>query len=279
VDVYAADRLEANLETLKPELELQAQTVNAALRSGRASSVDALTAQAAILELDDRLIEARREQRAARVALARWIGDEARAAALSVAPDFASLPVAPGTLLATLHQHASVLAYEAQMALARTEIDMARAEKRADWSAELSYAKRGDAFSDMVSLEFRVGLPLFSRNRQDPVISAKRAELRRLESQRETELRMHSEEVASTLASWQSAHDRVELLQRERSPLARQRTQAALAGYRAGGTALTDVLGGIVAEVELQQTYSELIRELGHAWVFLRYLQPQEGSP
>ena len=279
VDAYAADRLEANLNTLRPELELQAQAVNAALRSGRASSADALTAQAAIFELDDRLIEAHREQHAARSALARWIGDEARSTMLSEAPRFDTLPGARDTLLATLHQHAAIRAYEAQMALARTEIDMARAEARADWSAELSYAKRGDAFSDMVSLEFRVGLPFFSRHRQDPVISARRADLRQLESQRETELRMHSEEVANTLSSWQSAQDRMHLYERERSPLARQRTQAALASYRGGGMALTEVLSSIVAEVELQQTYSELLRELGHAWVFLRYLQPQAGLP
>ena len=279
VDVYVADRLEANLSTLGPELELQAQAVNAALRSGRASSVDALTAQAAIFEFDDRLIVARREQRAARVALGRWIGDEAHSATLSTVTHFDNLPYARETLLASLHQHASLLAYEAQMALARTEIDIARADKRADWSAALSYARRGDAFSDMVSVEFRVGLPLFSRHRQDPVISARRAELEQLESQRETELRMHAEAVANTLSSWQSARDRMQLYERERAPLARQRTRTALAGYRGGGTALTEVLSSIVAEVELQQAYSELSRELGRAWVYLRYLQLQESSP
>jgi outer membrane protein TolC len=177
-----------------------------------------------------------------------------------------------------LHQHASVLAFQAQLALAQTQIDLATAEKHPDWSAELAYAKRGDAFSDMVSLEFKVGLPIFSRNRQDPAIAAKRAEYRRLESLRDAELRMHTEEVASNLAAWQSAHDRSELFRTERLPLARQRAQAALAGYRSGNGGLMDVLGSIVAEAELNQTYSELLRELGRAWVFLRYLQPQEGS-
>jgi hypothetical protein len=81
------------------------------------------------------------------------------------------------------------------------------------------------------------------------------------------------------LAAWQSAHDRSELLRTERLPLARQRVRAALAGYRTSNSGLTDVLSSIVSEAELQQTYSEVLRELGHAWVFLRYLQPQEGSP
>jgi cobalt-zinc-cadmium efflux system outer membrane protein len=278
VEVYATDQLEKNLRALRPELELQAKAVTAALGSARASSADALTAQAAILDLDDRLLEAHRAQRAARITLGRWIGDEPSTASLSSAPSFDQLPVARNTVLTTLHQHASVLAFQAQLALAQTQIDLATAEKHPDWSAELAYAKRGDAFSDMVSLEFKVGLPIFSRNRQDPAIAAKRAEYRRLESLRDAELRMHTEEVASTLAAWQSAHDRSELFRTERLPLARQRAQAALAGYRSGNSGLMDVLGSIVAEAELNQTYSELLRELGRAWVFLRYLQPQEGS-
>lgn len=279
VDVYAADRLEENLKALRPELELQAQAVNAALRAGRASSVDALTAQAAIFELDDRLLDAHREARSSRAMLARWIGDEAQSIRLAPAPSFEVLSSARETVLATLHQHASLVAYESQIALAQSEVDLARAEKRADWSAELAYAKRGDAFSDMVSLEFRVGLPLFSRHRQDPLILAKRAEVTQLEAQREAQLRMHSEEVTSTLVAWQSARDRVDLYQRERLPLARQRSKVALASYQAGGTPLADVLASIVAEVQIQQTYAELLRELGRSWASLRYLELPEVSP
>jgi len=279
VDVYAAERLENNLRALRPELELQAKAVNAALASGRASSADALTAQAAILDLDDRLLQAQRAKRTARIVLARWTGEESSTASLSSAPAFEQLPVARNAVLTTLHQHASVAAFESQLALAQTQIDLAKAQKHADWSAELAYARRGDAFSDMVSLEFKVGLPLFSRNRQDPAIMAKRAEFRRLEYLRDTELRMHTEEVASTLAAWQSAHDRADLYRAERLPLAQQRVQAALAGYRTANSGLAEVLNSVVAEAELQQTYSEVLRELGRAWVFLRYLQPQEGSP
>jgi outer membrane protein TolC len=211
--------------------------------------------------------------------LARWIGDEAQSVSLAAAPAFEILPSTRETLLATLHQHASLLAYEAQIALAQSEVNMARAEKHADWSAELAYARRGDAFSDMVSLEFRVGLPLFSRHRQDPLISAKRAEVTQLEAQREAELRMHSEEVISTLAAWQSARDRVDLYQRERLPLARQRSKVALASYQAGGIPLADVLASIVAEVQIRQNHAELLRELGRSWVLLRYLELPEGLP
>ena len=131
----------------------------------------------------------------------------------------------------------------------------------------------------MVSLEFRVDLPLFTRNRQDPMIRAKRAAVTQLEAQRETERRMHAAEVASMLAAWDAAVQRIELYEQERLPLARQRSRAALAGYQAGGADLAAVLTSHVAEIELQRDYAELRKALGQAWAYLRYLEPGHESP
>lgn len=273
IESHTAELALAKLQALQPEVELQAQAARAALASGRGSALDALAAQSAISELDDRLIEATRATRTARAELAGWIGEDA-GRPLAAVPMLRELPVARDKLLASLHLHAPLLAFDAQRAVAQSEIDLARAEKRSDWSAAIAYAKRGAEFSDMVSIEFRVGLPLFSRHRQDPLIRAKRAELSQLEAQRESELRMHTAEIAGALAQWDAARERLELYERERLPLARQRSQAALAGFQAGRTELAQVLASQVAEIEAQLGYAELVRELGRAWVFLRYQQP-----
>lgn len=278
IAVHAATLVLEKLRQLEPEVELQAQAARAALASGRGSSVDALAAQSAISELEDRVLDAQREVEAARAELARWIGDEA-GRQLAAAPAFRELPVARERLLASLHRHAPLLTFDAELALANADVHLARAEKRPDWSAQLAYAKRGSAFSDMVSLEFRVGLPLFGRNRQDPMIRAKRAAVSQLEAERETELRMHAAEVASMLAAWDSAARRIDLYERERLPLARQRSQAALAGYQAGSAQLFPVLTSHVAEIELQRDYAELLKALGQAWAYLRYLESGHESP
>lgn len=275
---HTAEFVLDKLQTLKPEVELQAEAARSAFGSGRGSAVDALAAQSAISELDDRVLEAEREIHAARAELARWIGEDARRE-LDAAPAFNELPVPRETLLASLHRHAPLLTYDAQLAFAQSEIELANAEKRSDWSAELSYAKRGAAFSDMVSLEFRVGLPLFSRYRQGAMIRAKRAELTRLEAERNAELRMHAAEVAEMLATWESASKRRDLYERERLPLARQRSQSALAGFQAGRVELTSVLASHVAEIETQRSYAELLTELGQAWTFLRYLKAEKDLP
>lgn len=275
---HIAQLVLGKLHSLEPEVELQAQAARTALASGRGSTVDALAAQSAIGELDDRLLEAQREVHVTRTQLAQWIGEDAQRV-FAAAPVFSVLPVEREELLASLHRHASLLTFEAQRALARSEIDLARAEKRSDWSAQLAYAKRGPAFSDMVSLEFRVGLPLFSRYRQDPMIRAKRAELAQLEAGRDAELRMHTAEVSNMLAAWETANQRIDLYEHERLPLARQRSQAALAGFQAGRIELSQVVASQVAEIELQLGYAELLKQSGQAWTFLRYLENGREAP
>jgi outer membrane protein TolC len=275
IDVYTATELATSLRALKPELELQAQAVQARLRSARTSTAEALAAQGALLDLEDRLLQARREVQTARARLARWMGAEALSDPIAAAPSFEQLPAAPEMLRANLHKHGPLLAFDSHIAMARAEVERAKADKRPDWSAQVSYGKRAGDLSDMLTVEFRVGLPWFSGARQDPLIRAKRAELTQVELERAAELRMHEEELSAALAGWSSARERLDLYRQQRVPLAHERTQAALASYQAGGGSLTDLMASVVAEIELQRGQTEVLRELGRQWVFLRYLDPQ----
>jgi outer membrane protein TolC len=278
VALQATETGRHRLLLLKPEVELQAQAARSSLASGRGTAVDALAAQSEISDLSDRLLQAQRDAAAARAELARWIGPDAERPLANDA-HFDELPASRERLLATVHQHASLQTYDAERVLAQSEIDLAKAEKRPDWSAELAYSKRGAPFSDLVSLEFRIGLPLFSSHRQDPLISAKHAQLSQLEFEREAELRMHTADVTNALARWDAAHLRIELYETERLPLARQRSEAALSAFRSGKAELSAVMASHVAELEVQRGYVDLMRELGEAWVYLRYLDLGRTSP
>lgn len=278
VAVYSAQIVLDELQLLRPEIQLQADSARAALRSGKGTSVDALAAEAAISEVDDEILQAKRDLQSMRAELARWIGEDA-ARALAHSPALDRLPFDRGAFLKSIHHHAQLRTYDAQLALARAEVDLAKAEKRPDWSAQLSYAERGDAFGDMVSLQFRVGLPVFAGARQDPLIAARYAEARQIEAQREADLRMHVAEAEARIAAWDAARARIDLLERERLPLARQRSQAALAGFTAGRVSLSSVLEAHAAEIELQRKHAELIRDLGSAWAYLRYQIVEESQP
>jgi outer membrane protein TolC len=275
----AAVEFEQQLLALRAELSLAAQASRTALASGQASSVEALIAQAALAEVDDRIITARSEIRSSRANLQQWIGESAALQPLSNGPNVRELPLARERILGSLQHHASVRTFDQQVALARSEIEMARAQRLPDFSTELVYAKRGDAFSDMVSIQFRVGLPLFTRNRQDPLIRAKHAELSRAQAERESELRMHAAEVTRELASWEAARERLELYERERLPLARERVLAAQSAYRSANLALSEVLSSFAAEIQLRREAIELTNQLAQAWSFLRYLELDEVAP
>jgi outer membrane protein, heavy metal efflux system len=135
----------------------------------------------------------------------------------------------------------------------------------------------------MVSLEFRIGLPVNARNRQDPVVASKSAELRQIEADREAEVRMHLTELHERLTDWEVLGEQVELYNGELLPLARERSRAALAAYRAGRGDLDPALAAIEQEAEAHIEYASLLDQRGRAWAFLRFLVPlpsdQEVQP
>jgi outer membrane protein, heavy metal efflux system len=271
-----------DLRALQPELELQAAAARAAVASGRSSTSDALAAEVALAELHSRLLRMQSEARQASFELARWIDSDA-GRPLAPIPSLDDLPTPPAALLETVHEHGSLLTFQSQIDAARLDVDFAKAQRRPDWSAELAFSKRGPDFSDMVSLEFRIGLPLFTKNRQNPQISAKQAELRRLEADREAELRMHTAEIHQTITQWQQLGEQLVQYERELLPLARERSRAALASYRSGRGDLRLALDAYQQEIEFVVERAALLNERGRAWAYLRYLGREHlhdtGSP
>jgi outer membrane protein TolC len=279
IDRYAADREHALIETLRPEVDAEVRASEAVFRGGRGSAADVLAAQSARAELDDRLDDIDRTITQAEASLARWIGAEDAARPLAEPPDFTSLPHAPATLLEHIARHGSVLPYAAMETAAETEVALARAEKKPDWSLEVAYAQRGPEFSNMLSVEVRVDLPLFASHRQDPGIAAKQAELEKIQAEREDIERMHREATAKTLAAWQSADKRIRRYEDALLPLAEQRAKAALAAYGGGQGDIQSMLSARTAEIEFRIAYVDQLRERARSWAELRFLLPDEKAP
>ncbi len=233
-----------------PDVELGASSARANVSSGKGTSAEALTAEASAARLKNRILQVESEARQAQVELARWVG-EAGDCTLAPMPAFDELPVSPATLLTTPHLHGTILPYAARLAEARADIALARAERRPDWSTELTFAKRGAAFSDMVSLQFTVGLPLFAKTRQNPVIAARNADFKRVEAERDSEVRMHTTELRQMVIEWQQRGEQLEQYRTELLPLARERSRAALAGYRGGRSDLRLALEAFHDEIDL----------------------------
>src|SRR6185436_16386030 len=213
-----------------------------------------------------------------RAELARWIGRDADRP-IEDLPWNRNLEVPEQELIENVSAHPPIAPAAARLEAARTEVDLAKAEKRPDWSAELSFEKRGPDYSDMVSLEFRVGLPLFPKNRQSPVIAAKLANVRVEEARQEAEIRMHRAEIESMVATWRLGRRRLEHFESSLLPLARDRSRAVLSAYGTGRGEIRAVLEAHRDELDLQREYVALEAEVVRAWAFLHLLHSTGATP
>jgi outer membrane protein TolC len=259
------------LRSLKPDAQLEAASGRAALTSGRVSAAEALAAQSLVPELDERILALEQETEMRRAELSRWISKNAERP-LAALPTDRDLGNSPESLLAAVPQHPPLAPMLAKIAAAQTDVELARAQTRPDWSAEFDYEQRGPDFSNMVSLEFHIALPLFPRDRQNPVIAEKLALVRAKEAERDAEVRMHTAEIRSELAQWRQGRERLKNYTTELLPLARDRSRAAIASYGAGRSDLRVAIDALTQEINTQLEYVQLEGSVASAWAALHFL-------
>ncbi len=278
-DVYFAERQLEQLEALTRESELQITAAQAALAGGKAPATEPFAARLADAQLSDRLIVARQVLAKGRSSLARWIGPLADSP-LAAPPDFERLNVHHGDLLHSVDQHPHLAMYGPMQAMAEAEVRLAQAAKHPDWSVELMYSQRGSTYSNMVSVGVTIDLPIFEQRRQDPAIAAKLALAEQTRAQAEDARRAHVAEIRASIADWEAAKERAKRYEATLVPLARERTQAALAAYRGGKADLMPLIDARKGEVETRIGGLQAQNDLARAWAQLNFLYPdQKGRP
>jgi cobalt-zinc-cadmium efflux system outer membrane protein len=271
---YAQQRL-ALVQSLQERADAVVAAATAAIGSGRGNAADAIAARQVRLALQDRIDVLQLQRDQAQHAFARWLPEDAERA-LASAPDWNDLgPGARG--LENFARHRELIAYDAVTHSAELDIALARAEKRPDWSLELAYADRGPGFSSMVSLQLRIGLPLYAAHRQDPLIAAREAALRQIEFERADAERMHRTELADRYAAWRSAGERARRYETASLPLGDDLAAAALAAYRGGSGSLQDVLAAFDAALEQRLAYVDVLDALARDWAALYFAFAREG--
>ena len=274
VSLWAAGHEVEDLQTLREESTLAVRITKARLSGGAGSAVDVLATQAAALELENRLEVARTQVESARAMLSRWLGENADAAR-DTSPDFTNLPISEAMLLKSLDRQGPLLPWQAREQMASAQVDLARAEKHPDWSVGVSYGQR-NRYSDLLSVEFSIDLPLFPGNRQDRGIAARQADYEATRDAHEDAHRAQLQQLQTDLAQWSGLKRQVARDQEQLLPLARDRSRIALAAYRGGGE-LQPWLSARRDEIEVQITHARMSGELGRAWSALAFLLPQEN--
>ena len=263
-------------QTRQARLEIDA--AETAYRSGRGTLAEILMGRSALAALDDRSSELGRRAAAARIALARWIGDRADGPLAA--------PPAMDTLASATRAAEEDVVHHPEMALLTREEDLAAAEVRVaetlrkpDWSVQLMYSQRGPAYSNMISINVSVPLQLDRQSRQDRELAAKLALLDQVRAERKDKLRAHTAEVRAMRAEWESDRERMARYERDLVPLASERTVATLAAYRGGKLALNDVLVARRGEIDVRMQALQLEADTARLWAQLNYLVLGDESP
>ena len=275
---HYADRARALLTELEAEAQLQVSTTQGELAGGKMAATEALGARILVATLADRRAELDRKAQRAAALLARWVGDKAAETA-SQGPDVFALSHHALAARADVSGHPHVAMYAPMEAAAAAELKLAQAATKPDWSIELSYAQRGAAYSNMVSLMVRMDLPLFESRRQDPVTLSKSRQLEQVRAQAEEALRRHGAEVRAAITDWEVARARVERHRKEIVPLVEERARLARAAYEGGRSDLAVVLEARRGAIEARLAALDAEAELAKSWAQLAYLVPERRLP
>jgi outer membrane protein TolC len=274
---YYLERMLALLQTQRAETSLQIEAADSAYRSGRGSQADVFAARSAVALIDDRIRQAERQVITAKTKLARWVGADA-AQALGAAPRLTALQFDTTTLVGQLAHHPQISLMTKQEEMARADADIARANKRSDWSVELMYSQRGPAYSNILSVNVSIPFQFDQKNRQDRELAAKLAVVEQLRAQREEATRERLAEALGWLQEWQSDQDRLTHYDSELIQLAAERTRAATTAYRGGSGTLSAVLEARRMEIDTSMDRLRLEMDAAALWAQLEYVVPAEQA-
>ena len=246
IDLYYANAKLAALDRVRLSFDTLVTTTHARLAAGSLRPSQTVEPTLLVAAIDDRRAGLVADAGKARATLTRWTGD----------PD--PLPAgAPPTLevdelrlRGALEHLPAVTIADATTAQATADVGLARAEKRPDWSWQVGYDRRDPRFGDMLSAGVKVELPLFTRNRQNPLIAAREQDAQRARLNREATLRELQAGLEADLADHTMHHERAERARTVLLPLAERRAMLERASYSGGAASLEDALTATISVAE-----------------------------
>ena len=253
LDVYEAERGRSLTQRMAEEAALQVQALGNEYRSGRASQADWLAARVDAGLAADKAHDWLHHVLRLRAALERWIGDAAQrpiAAALPSPGQSVPLP----ELLAGADHHPVVGGLDKQIEAAATDISLARQAYKPDYSVEVYYAYRRD-FADFVGVQFKMGLPYFTKDRQDRGLSAAFAQSHADEDRRRDVLRELHTQINQDYLDRRHFEERLAEFDASIVPDAGRRIEASRSAYQSGRGSFDAVLLArrALLDVEIQR--------------------------
>lgn len=270
IEVWKPQRALTLARAAEREAALQLDNAKIAYANGKLAQADVRAASVALELMRDDIAKLEQDTAHARAGLSRWIGAAAERSLPEPLPAWPE-PVPLAELLERLrsHPHVSVAAKEVDVAAA--EVALAKQAYKPDWSVELGYAVRPN-YADYVNLQVGIDLPVFTANRQDRALAARRSELDRAEQLKEDDYRQHAAEARLNYGDWTLLAGRLARFDDTILPEAQARIDAARLAWSSGSGTLAAVLDARRAALDARLRRLELEADRAKHAVALRYL-------
>lgn len=275
--VYLQEQSGAIIEQTRALFEQQRRVSQSLYAAGRKQQQDVLQAELELSLLDDRLQQNAAMQQESRVVLDQWLGGQAASRQLYLSESAFSVETID-VLVDALNTHPALSKRDEKIALGQQDIELARQKYKSQWGFDLTYGKRSgqnmdgsdraDFFSAMVSVD----LPVFTEDRQDRVLAARKKQLQvsRYEKQ-DQHLKLVSQ-LKQKHVRWQQLKQRMQLYDHEVLPRARQNSTAALNGYQSGVVTFNALTRARSAELKAALQRLQLAVDQAIAYAEIRYL-------
>jgi len=237
INLAFAERRLATIDEILGRLDKVVRGARQSVTSGAARPGQTVAAQEAIARLEDRRSDLISAVARAKADLVRWTGDPDPEAS-GVVPDFV---VDPSALKSALDGHPTIQMADARERQADADLGVAKSGRRSDFGVDVSYQRRDPRFGDYVSAGVTIGLPIFTRRRQNAEIASKQSEASRSQAEREDARRALADALSSDLADHVMHHEQWMRARNTLLPLAEQRVELETASYAAGRASLADV--------------------------------------
>jgi cobalt-zinc-cadmium efflux system outer membrane protein len=269
LDAYEAEQSLKLAQRLAVEAALPVQSLEKDYGTGRASQADWLAAKVDAGLATDKAHDWLHHVLRMRAGLTRWIGNAAeRPIAESLTMPGVLSPL-PG-LIAGADHHPVIGTLDKQIEASATEVALARQSYKPDYSVEVYYAYRRD-FADFVGIQFKVGLPYFTKNRQDRGLAAALQQSHASEDRKRDLLRELHAQVSQDYVDRRHYQERVADFDASIIPDAQHRIEAARGAYQAGRGSFDTVLLARRGLLDVQLQRLALAVESARAQVRLDY--------
>lgn len=271
LDVFEAQRKSELYQRMIDNMTSERKVQAASLSSGNAKTSDVLRMDTQISTTNEKLIFAKRDERKARAALARWIG---KAASRSIS---AELPIMTNGLShdaaqAEIEKHPLLQNALQSEKVAQYDVDSAQANLERNWGWEVGYGKRFAGRSDMLSFQVSMDLQLDRSNRQDRRTSEKLILVEKARKQTEDRRRELSSELESAMADAEAAEARENEHLSKLIPNAAAKLSIAQAAYQTGKQPLSDVWQARRDVIDIELDHWTILTDRQRAAVKIGYL-------